>query len=109
MYKIGVKGCPKTAPLLLFRCKILVYLLDKLVCVGSVNGTRILDGLSSGRGATQTVHPDREEELRGLGITIQNIADDALLGNFHGSFFLSVFLGRGGDFFPIIPTTNIIP
>ena len=80
---------PFTSALFALACKKFVDLLDQRVSIGSVNGACVLNRLSSGCRASQAVHSDRKEELRGLGIKIKNISDNGLLRNLHSIFLLS--------------------
>ena len=66
-----------------FRREKRVDLLDELVGIGAVNGARHLDALSAGRGASEAVHAYLKEKLRGVDIVVENVADDAVLCNFH--------------------------
>ena len=70
---------PFTSALFALACKKLVDLLDQRISIGSVNGASVLNRLTSGCGASQAMHSDCKEELRGLGIKIKNVTDDGLL------------------------------
>ena len=68
---------------LLFRCQKSVDLLNQRICIGSVNCTSILNGFSARCGTAKAMHSNGKKELRGLGIKIQNVANDGLSGYYH--------------------------
>ena len=61
---------------------LLIHQLQQLVHVHTVNGAGLLHSLATGRGATQAVHTDGEEDGSGLRGNIQNITDDGVLFDF---------------------------
>ena len=83
---------------LLFRCQKSVDLLDQRVCIGSVNRTSILNGFAAGCGAAQAMHANGKKELRGLGIKIQNVANDGLFGYYHFLHSFPYRFCRNGHF-----------
>ena len=44
-----------------------------------MHGAGLLHGLAAGRGAAEAVHPDAEEDRRGLRSDVKNITDDGVL------------------------------
>ena len=78
-------GINATTPLKLFGGEILVYLSYELVSIGSVNHASRLYRLTSCGGAAETVHTDLKEELCGIGIEIENVANDRILGYNHSA------------------------
>ena len=87
-------GCIRLTPVgwhasSVLLCQMRVDLFDQLVSVGAVNLAGILDGLAAGSGAAKAMHTDLEEKGSGIGSSVQNVADDGILGNDHDNSFLS--------------------
>ena len=60
-----------------------VQLGQKTVAVNAMHHAGLLNGLTPGRGAAQTVHSDGEEQGSALGRNVQNVADDGFFFNFN--------------------------
>ena len=65
-----------------------VQLLDELIAVHPVDGTRLFQRLTPGSGAAQAVHTDLHK-VGGSGlVNVQNVPDDGLTGHLLGGFLL---------------------
>lgn len=47
----------------------------KLVAINAVNSASHFNGFAAGSGATEAVHTDFKEELSGVAVKVENIAD----------------------------------
>jgi len=66
-----------------FFCEILVELFNELVGVNTVNHAGFFDGFHTGYGAVDAVHAGFEENVCGIFVKINDIADDGVKSNFH--------------------------
>jgi len=73
-------------------CEELVDLCNQLIAVNAVNSASLLNGLTAGSGTAEAVHSHLKEELSGIAIILQNIADNGI-GSYlicHNNIFLSL-------------------
>ena len=69
---------------------LLVHQGKQLVHIDAVDHAGLLHGLAAGRGAAQAVHPDGQEDGRGLGRNVKNVTNDGVFGNvYHGDSSIS--------------------
>lgn len=74
--------------LLVLFCEKIVDRPDEFVGVGAVDCAGFLDRLAARDGASEAVHPDGKEELRNVGVDVEQIADDGILRYCHDLIFL---------------------
>ena len=73
------------APQPLFVAEECVELGNERIGIRTVNGARRRDAFTAGSRAAEAVHPDRKEELRGVGCEVENVADNGFFRDLHES------------------------